>query len=158
MISSLGCSEFTSSPFKCLQYTIIMDDYNLSRQNTKGKRNGMFKDLPQLDLHVIIFFLYSINLRTKDLKRWMCPSVISHLPYSFFWNISHSTQLAQQTKCGTLSLEKQSLFFQKDSRRAFRKQPQKGIYSSVLEIKNYLVFLIPQYLPGVGLVLLQYSW
>jgi hypothetical protein len=84
MISSLGCSEFTSSPFKCLQYTIIMDDYNLSRQNTKGKRNGMFKDLPQLDLHVIIFFLYSINLRTKDLKRWMCPSVISHSTLFFF--------------------------------------------------------------------------
>jgi hypothetical protein len=37
MINSLGCSEFRSSPFKCL-YKIIMGDYSLNRKSTEGKK------------------------------------------------------------------------------------------------------------------------
>lgn len=84
-----------------------------------------FKHLPQLNLHDVILFVYTMNLYSKASKWLMCVS--NSLP------IYSTNSRSQQNDW--YALKERFLFCP--------------------EIKYYLVLLIPHYLSKVGMVLLQ---
>jgi hypothetical protein len=84
-ISSLGCREFMSSPFRCLQNnkargaSHVHEDWNLKctslemeakfgfrKRNVKGKVSC--KHWPELNLHVVVLLLDPVDLCTQALK------------------------------------------------------------------------------------------